>query len=124
MSSKKRVLVVDDEPGILRFVRISLRVAGYDITTTSSGKEALQLAQAQNFDIMLLDILMHPLTGFDVLAKLREFSQIPVIAITAKSDLGTQAMDQGANGFISKPFMPEQLARKIEETLDVHKPGG
>ena len=68
------MLVVDDEPGILRFVSIRLRLAGYDVTTTTSGEEALKLVQSEKPDIILLDILMQPLSGFDVLDRLRVFS--------------------------------------------------
>ena len=123
MVVKKRVLVVDDEPSILHIIKIALGIAGYDIVTTTNGEAALQLVQTQTFDIMLLDILMLPLTGFDLLKKLREFSQIPVIAMTAKNDLGARALKEGANDFVAKPFVPEQLIKKIEVNLDAHKSG-
>ena len=123
MVVKKRVLVVDDEPSILHIIKIALGIAGYDIVTTTNGEAALQLVQTQTFDIMLLDILMLPLTGFDVLKRLREFSQIPVIAMTAKNDLGARALKEGANDFVAKPFLPEQLVKKIEDNLDARKSG-
>ena len=123
MVVKKRVLVVDDEPSILHVIKIGLGIAGYDVVTTTNGEAALQLVQTQKFDIMLLDILMLPLTGFDLLKKLREFSQIPVIAMTAKNDLGARALKEGANDFVAKPFVPEQLIKKIEVNLDAHKSG-
>ena len=123
MVEKKRVLVVDDEPSILHIIKIALGIAGYDIVTTTNGEAALQLVQTQTFDIILLDILMLPLTGFDVLKRLREFSQIPVIAMTAKNDLGARALKEGANDFVAKPFLPEQLVKKIEDNLDAHKSG-
>ncbi|MBI2873231.1 MAG: response regulator [Chloroflexi bacterium] len=75
MDARKRVLVVDDEPDILRVASTILGLAGYDVTTTTSGEEALLLAQSNKPDVMLLDLLMQPLTGFDVLDKLRVFSQ-------------------------------------------------
>jgi len=123
MVVKKRVLVVDDEPSILHVIKIGLGIAGYDVVTTTNGEAALQLVQTQKFDIMLLDILMLPLTGFDVLKRLREFSQIPVIAMTAKNDLGARALKEGANDFVAKPFLPEQLVKKIEDNLDARKSG-
>jgi two-component system KDP operon response regulator KdpE len=116
--SKKRVLVVDDEAGILSFVRISLSLAGYEVITTTNGVEGLRLAETARPDIMLLDILMTPVTGFDVLGRLRPSSQLPVIVFTAKSDFGERAMREGANSYITKPFMPEQLVRKIEDILN------
>ena len=121
VDTQKSVLVVDDEPRILRVVKVSLGLAGYDVVTTTSGVEALQLSRIRNFDVILLDLVMQPLSGFDVLAKLREFSQTPVIVFTAKSDFGARALKEGANGYISKPFMPEQLTKKIEDTLNSRK---
>ena len=118
METKKRVLVVDDEPGILNFVRVNLRLAGFDVITTTSGEEALQLAQSQKPDIMLLDILMQPLTGFDVLERLRAFSQIPVIVFTARREIADMALKEGANGYITKPFVPNELVKKIQAILD------
>ena len=113
----RRVLVVDDEPGVLRFVKASLAMSGYDVLTTTSGEESLQLARTENPDIILLDILMSPLTGFDVLVRLREFSEVPVIVFTARSDIARLALEQGANGFISKPFKPADLAARIDGVL-------
>lgn len=123
MDAKKRVLVVDDEPGVLRFISISLSLAGYEVITTTSGEEGLKLAETARPDIMLLDILMMPLSGFEVLERLRAFSQLPVIVFTARSDVGARAMEEGANGFIAKPFAPEHLVKKIESTLDTRKAG-
>ncbi len=115
------MLVIDDEPGVLRFTSVSLTVAGYEVITTTSGEEALKLVESAKPDIMLLDVLMTPLTGFDVLEKLRAFSNLPVIIFTARNDIGAQALKEGANGFIAKPFRPEQLLQKIEDTLNAHK---
>jgi two-component system KDP operon response regulator KdpE len=112
-----RVLVVDDEPAILRFVGAGLEILGYKVTITSDGEEALALARAGRADIMLLDIFMSPVTGFDVLTQLREFSDLPVIAFTARSDVGDFAIKAGANAYIGKPFKPESLAEKIQEVM-------
>jgi len=118
MAAKKRVLVVDDEPGILRFVSISLRLAGFEVSTTTSGEEALELAQSQKPDVMLLDIFMQPLSGFSVLERLRAFSQMPVIVFTARREIAEQAVKQGANDFVAKPFMPEDLVQKIQAIIE------
>ncbi len=85
--------------------------------TTTSGAEALELVRTEKPDIMLLDVLMEPLTGFDVLAQLRVFSQIPVIVFTARSDIGSLAISEGANGFIAKPFRLEELNKDIKTAL-------
>jgi DNA-binding response OmpR family regulator len=120
VDTKKRVLVVDDEPGIIRFVKINLALAGYEVITTLNGEQALQLVQSEKPDIMLLDILMTPMSGFDILQELRTFSQLPVIIFAARNDIGDIAIKEGANGFIAKPFKPDDLIKKISEILD-HK---
>ena len=122
VENKKRVLVVDDEPRVLRFISISLSQAGCKVTTTTSGKEALRLVKSMKPDIILLDLLMVPMSGFEVLDKLRTFSQVPVIIFTARSFIAEQAMKLGANGLIAKPFKPEELLKKIEEILNGMKP--
>jgi len=116
--AKKKVLVVDDEPGVLRFVRVSLSLNDYEVITATSGEEGLELARTAKPDIMLLDVLMVPLSGFEVLERLRKFSKLPVIVFTARSDIADHALKAGADGCISKPFSPQDLARKIKETLN------
>jgi DNA-binding response OmpR family regulator len=118
MKTKKRVLVVDDEPGIVQFVKINLALAGYEVITTLSGEQTLELVQSEKPDIVLLDILMTPMTGFDILMELRTFSQLPVIVFAARNDIGNMAIKDGANGFIAKPFKPDALIKKIREILD------
>lgn len=118
------MLVVDDEPGVLRFVNIGLTAAGYEVTTTTSGEEALTLAQSQRYDMVLLDLLTIPIDGFEVLKRLRAFSQVPVIVFTARSFVTDQAMKLGANGFMAKPFRPEDLIKKMESILNPSQPGG
>lgn len=115
--AKQRILVVDDEPGVIRFVKINLTLAGYDVITSTSGEEALPLVESEKPDLMLLDVFMTPITGFDILVELRTFSQLPVIVFTARNDIGKVALQEGANGFISKPFKPEELIKKIREIL-------
>jgi two-component system KDP operon response regulator KdpE len=118
MDTKKRILVVDDEPGILRFVNASLGLAGYEVLSAATGEEALLLARSEKLDAMLLDILMVPMSGFDVLTELRTFSQIPVIVFSARSYISEQALKAGANDYISKPFRPEELVKKLQTVLD------
>ena len=118
MTEKKRILVVDDEPGILRFVKTSLGLAGYDVTTTGNGEEALQLAKSQKLDIILLDILMQPMNGFDVLKQLRIFSKVPVIILTAQREIAETALKEGADAYVMKPFVPGELVKEIRSVLD------
>ncbi len=118
MDEKKCVLVVDDEQAVLRFVDISLTNAGYNVMTASNGQDALDLIKKENPDIMVLDILMVPMTGFDVLTALRKFSKMPVIVFTAKSFIGDEAMKAGADDYLGKPFKPEDLIKKVETLLN------
>ncbi len=117
VGTKKKVLVVDDEACILRFTSANLTLEGYDVITADGGAEALELAKNEHPDIMLLDVLMSPLTGFDVLVRLREFSQMPVIVFTARNDVGNLAIKEGANGFIAKPFKIEELNRRMKSAF-------
>ena len=88
---KTRILVVDDEPGIVNVLRIKLRLSGFDVITTTSGAEAIELARNREPDIMLVDILMPEVTGMDVIHKVREFSPVPIIVFTAKPDIAEYA---------------------------------
>jgi two-component system KDP operon response regulator KdpE len=114
---KQRVLVVDDHPKVLRFIEIDLKIRGFEVTTTTSGSQALELVKSAKPDIMLLDIVMPGMDGFEVLRKLRDFTQLPVIAFSASPGNYHEAMRLGANDFIPKPFQPDEMASKIEALL-------
>ncbi len=112
MVTRKRVLLVDDEQAILRVFSIQLRVSGYEVITALSGQEALELVDSAKPDIMLLDIIMPGVDGFEVLKKLRSNSQLPVIVFSARSDNAVKAVALGANDFLAKPFAPTNWSRK------------
>jgi two-component system KDP operon response regulator KdpE len=117
-AGKKRcVLVVDDHPRVLRFIEIDLKLRGFDVITTTSGEEALRLVKSRKPDIMLLDIIMPEIDGFDVLKRLRAFSQLPVIAFSASHGSQDDAISRGANDFITKPFHPDEMVRRIDVLL-------
>jgi DNA-binding response OmpR family regulator len=111
------VLVVDDDVRILRFLRSSLTLAGYQVTTTTSGEEALKITEFGETDVMLLDILMPILDGFEVLRRLRSVSTLPVIVFSANPSAAQEALRLGANDFVAKPFRPNELAKSIEKAL-------
>jgi len=115
---QQRVLVVDDEPKVLRFIEIGLKLKGFYVITTTSGKEALKLVSSENPDVMLLDIIMPDLNGYEVLKQLRTFSDIPVIAISASPTTYNDIIRQGADYFIMKPFDPNDIATMIGRLLD------
>jgi two-component system response regulator VicR len=118
VNAKKRVLVVDDEPGILRIVRVNLSMAGYEVITETSGEQAIKLVQSESPDLVLLDVLLQPLDGLQILEKIRTFSQVPVLLFTARSFSADQALKLGANGIIAKPFRPGDLVKRIKDTLN------
>jgi len=113
----KHILIVDDEPGIVNILRIKLKLYGYEVSTSTSGAEAIELVRTQQPDIILLDVLMPDITGIEVIKKVRTFSQVPIIVFTAKPDTIRAAIDLGANDSINKPFDPDQVVKKIETTL-------
>jgi DNA-binding response OmpR family regulator len=111
------VLVVDDEPRIGKMLGIKLRLSGYDVITTTSGAEAIDLVRTQEPDIMLLDILIPDVTGTDVLRQVRTFSQVPIIAFTARPEIAQSALKLGANDYVAKPFDVDEMVRRIEILL-------
>jgi len=124
---KKRVLLVDDEVRILRIADIKLRVAGYEVITAMNGEEALQLIRTAMPDIVVLDIIMPIMDGFEVLKQLRVFSEVPVIAFSAASESLDKAIQLGANAALAKPFQPDELVHLIGDLLknqNGHKKAG
>lgn len=115
---KQRVLVVDDDPRIIRFIRASLMAHGYDVLTAINGEEALEVVKMNTPDIMLLDIRLPVKDGFQVLQELRTFSSMPVIAFSANSSVSKQALSLGANDFISKPFTPDEMITRTRAILN------
>ena len=114
---KKRVLVVDDQPRVTRFVEIFLKLKGFDVISTTSGREALELVVSRQPDIMLLDIIMPEMDGFEVMRRLRTFSMIPVIAISASPGKHRGAEAIGADDFLPKPFQTEDMLKRINRLL-------
>jgi len=121
MNEKNRrnrlVLVVEDEPRILRFLSISLRASGYNIITAIRGDQVIDLVKSEKPDIIVLDVFLPGADGFEVLKELRTFSQLPVIVMSARDSLGSNALELGATEFLAKPFKPEQLIRGIRNIL-------
>lgn len=115
---KKRILVVDDHPKVLAFITIDLKLRGYDVINTGSGEKAIELVKSAKPDIMLLDILMPGVDGFEVLKRLRTFSKIPVIAFSASPENQKPAFSAGATDFINKPFNSDEMARRIKGLLN------
>jgi DNA-binding response OmpR family regulator len=113
VETKKRVLIVDDEPKIGKIFSLKLKLAGYEVTSTTSGAEAIELVRLQSFDVMILDILMPDITGLEVLEKVRAFSQIPILIFSAKQELVETAKKMGANGSLPKPLNPDYMVEQV-----------
>lgn len=116
---KKKILVVDDEDDILHFLELVLRERGYEIATASGGHEALTRAQLERPDLILLDIMMPQMDGWEVLKLLRvdeETAAIPVAMLSARTEAKdrVQGLQEGAIDYICKPFSLQELLGKIE----------
>ena len=112
--NKIRALVVDDEPQILRALRINLSVRGYDVQTAATGAEALRIAVDHRPEVVILDLGLPDMSGIEVLAALRGWLSAPVIVLSARTDSmeKVEALDAGAGDYVTKPFgMDEFLAR-------------
>jgi len=117
MKTRKSVLLVDDELAILRVISIKLKISGYRVITAPSGREALNLIKTECPDIMLLDVIMPGIDGFEVLEQLRTFSKLPVIVFSARPENSQKALSLGANDFLPKPFDVDDMIRRIERLL-------
>ena len=111
-----RVLVVDDEQRILSFLSSKLRASGYEVLTASNGIEAFEQVQAQEPDLVVLDVMMPKMDGFETLRQLRSFSSVPVIILSAKGSNAdkVKGLDLGADDYLAKPFSPDELIARIE----------
>ncbi len=111
-----RILLVDDEARILGFLSTKLRATGYEVLTASSGLEALEQVQAQEPDLVVLDVVMPKMDGFQALKELRTFSSVPVIILSAKGMNAdkVKGLELGADDYLAKPFSPDELVARIE----------
>lgn len=115
----KRVLVVDDEKLIVKGIRFSLEQDGMEVDCAYDGEEALEKARMNTYDIILLDVMLPKLTGFEVCQQIREFSNVPVVMLTAKSDdidkiLG---LEYGADDYITKPFNILEVKARLKAII-------
>lgn len=115
----ERILIVEDEEKIARFVELELKHEGYDVDKVTNGREGLSAAQTGTYDLMLLDIMLPELSGFEVLRRLRRSSGLPVILLTARDAVMDKVagLDGGADDYITKPFAIEELLARIRLVL-------
>ena len=114
-----RVLVIDDEPQIRKFLDISLRAQGYRVALAANGGEGLTTLATQGADLVILDIGLPDKDGHEVLRELREWSQVPVIMLTVRADEAEKvaALDAGANDYVTKPFGIQELMARVRAML-------
>jgi len=113
------VLVVDDDPETLKLVSLSLRLEGFRAITTADSSEALHLVRDEQPALVLLDIMMPGTDGFGVCQRIREFSEVPIIILTARDDVNeiTRGLDLGADDYMVKPFNVNELAARVKTVL-------
>jgi two-component system KDP operon response regulator KdpE len=109
------VLIVDDEPQILRALRINLHARQYDVVTAGTGTEALAAAQSRHPDLVVLDLGLPDLDGVEVVKALRAWTQVPIIILSGRLDSRgkVEALDAGADDYVTKPFSVEELLARI-----------
>ncbi len=115
----KRVLIVDDEPRYLRLLEANLRTEGYEVFTAQDGEQALEMFSTHPVDLILLDIMMPRLDGFGVTQRIRQFSNVPIIILTAKGEERdrVRGLDLGADDYLVKPFSATELLARVRAVL-------
>lgn len=116
---KARILIVEDEEKLARFIELELGYEGYEATKAFDGRTGLELAESGGFDLVLLDIMLPGISGLEVLRRLRRGTSMPVILLTARDSVidKVQGLDGGADDYITKPFAIEELLARIRTAL-------
>jgi two-component system KDP operon response regulator KdpE len=119
MSDTPRVLVCDDEPQILRALKVILRDAGFEAVTASSGEEALDRAAVKPPEAAILDLMLPDIDGVELTRRLREWSELPILVLSAvgEEDRKVEALAAGADDYVTKPFGPRELVARLEAAL-------
>ena len=119
MTERRRILVCDDEPQILRALKVVLREAGFEPVPAETVEEALDLAAVHPPDAAIVDLVLPDGDGIDILRGLREWSQMPVLVLSAVGDEAAKvrALDAGADDYVTKPFGPRELVARLEAAL-------
>lgn len=114
-----RILLVEDEKNIARFIELELRHEGFEVVHHISGREGLEAAKSNDFDVVLLDVMLPELNGIEVCRRIRSFSQLPILLITARDAVMDRVagLDAGADDYIVKPFAIEELLARIRSVL-------
>jgi len=119
MENRKRILVVDDEKGLVKIIRLNLEQDGFDVIEAFNGSQAMEKLRTTLPDLVLLDVMMPDTDGFTVLKMIRQIGNIPVIMLTAKGeeDDKIKGLELGADDYVTKPFSPRELTSRIRAVL-------
>ena len=114
-----RVLVVDDDPGIVKLVRAYLEQAGFEVAVAYDGKKAMQIARHDRPDLVVLDLMLPEMDGWDVCRALRKESDVPIIMLTARVEESDKliGLELGADDYVTKPFSPRELVARVRSVL-------
>ncbi len=117
--NRQTVLVVDDEPRYVRLLRANLESVGYRVLAAADGASAIQKADAEEPDLVILDLMLPDLDGYEVCRRLREFSTVPIIVLTARREQAdkVKGLDLGADDYLTKPFDAEELLARVRAQL-------
>jgi DNA-binding response OmpR family regulator len=116
---KIRILVVDDEPRYIWAIQVNLEARGYEVLVAQDGQTGIEIAASEEPDLVLLDIRMPDMDGYEVCQRIREFSAVPIIMLTALAENAdkVKGLDTGADDYVTKPFSAEELLARIRATL-------
>lgn len=117
--NKQTVLVVDDEPRYVRLLRANLESVGFRVVAASDGTSAIQKAEAEDPDLVILDLMLPDIDGYEVCRSIREFSTVPIIMLTARREQAdkVRGLDRGADDYLTKPFDAEELLARVRAQL-------
>lgn len=115
----ERILVVDDEPRYLRLIEFNLESDGYDVARASTGEEAVAAAAREHFDLVILDLMLPGIDGFETCVRIREFSTVPIIMLTARGrdEDKVKGLRLGADDYVTKPFSAQELLARVAAVL-------
>ena len=116
---KKKILIVEDEQKIARFLELELKYEGYDVDIANNGREGFEKGKSPDVDLIILDLMLPGLSGIEVCRRLRQQSEVPIIMLTAKDDISDKVtgLDIGADDYMTKPFAVEELLARIRVLL-------
>lgn len=115
----QKILIIEDDTQIARFIELELEHEGYSVKKTDSGLEGVRLLREESFSLVLLDLMLPEIDGIEACSRIRNFSEIPIIMITARSELDdkVKGLDTGADDYLTKPFAIEELLARIRALL-------